>query len=306
MNLSVLLAWFDGSTGREAAGERLDWLRAGPFLAIHALCGLAWYTGVSPTAIAVAVGLYLVRMFAITAFYHRYFSHRAFKTSRAFQFLMALLGNSAVQRGPIWWAAHHRHHHRHSDRPEDLHSPVQYGFWQSHVRWFLTGRGFATQSQYVTDLLAYPELRWLDRFDWVGPVALLAALAASGAALQTWAPDLGTSAAQLVVWGFAISTVATWHVTYTINSLSHQWGTRRYQTNDDSRNNWLLALLTLGEGWHNNHHHHQSSARQGFFWWEIDLAYYGLRLLAALRLVWDLRPVPAHVLLKNRSEVPAA
>ncbi|MEB3223953.1 MAG: acyl-CoA desaturase [Candidatus Sericytochromatia bacterium] len=299
MRLSSLAAWFDAGSGGTAAGARVDWVRCLPFVAVHLLCGLAWFTGVSPTAVAIAVGLYLVRMFAITGFYHRYFSHRAFKTSRPIQFLMALLGNTAVQRGPIWWAAHHRHHHVHSDRPEDLHSPVQHGFWRSHTGWFMTGAGFETQARYVPDLLAFPELRWLDRFDWVAPLGLLGGLALLGAALEAWAPGLRTNAGQLVIWGFAISTVVTWHATYTINSLSHQWGTRRFATPDDSRNNVWLALLTLGEGWHNNHHHHQASARQGFYWWEIDLAYYGLRLLAAVGLVWDLRPVPPAVLERN-------
>jgi stearoyl-CoA desaturase (delta-9 desaturase) len=305
LKFSALLAWFDGSTARHDTADRIDWPRALPFLGMHAACGLACFTGVSPTALGVAAGLYLVRMFAITAFYHRYFSHRTYKTSRTFQFFMAWLGNTAIQRGPIWWAAHHRHHHKHSDAPEDIHSPVQRGFWYSHMAWFLTGKGFATQERYVPDLLAYPELRWLDRFDWVAPVTLLAALALAGAALEAWAPALGTNALQIVVWGFIISTVVTWHATYTINSLSHQWGTRRFNTADDSRNNWFLALLTLGEGWHNNHHHYQHSVRQGFYWWELDFAYYGLRVLAACGLVWDLRPVPEHALLKNRKEATA-
>jgi stearoyl-CoA desaturase (delta-9 desaturase) len=302
VRLSSLTAWFDTAASGTPDADRVDWVRCVPFVAVHLLCGLAFATGVSPVAVAVAVGLYLLRMFAITAFYHRYFSHRSYKTSRAFQLLMAVLGNMAIQRGPVWWAAHHRHHHAHSDRPEDFHSPSQRGFWRSHMGWFMTGAGYQTQARYVPDLLAFPELRWLDRFDWVVPLALLGGLAGLGAALAAWAPGLGTSAAQLVVWGFAISTVATWHATYTINSLSHQWGTRRFDTPDTSRNNIWLALLTLGEGWHNNHHHHQASVRQGFYWWEVDLAYYGLRVLAAVGLVWDLRPVPEAVLQRNRLE----
>lgn len=302
MELASLTRWVDNATSAHADDDRVDWIRCLPFLALHLVCLSAWWTGASATALAVAAGLYLLRVFAITAFYHRYFSHRTFKTSRAFQFVMALAGNLSVQRGPIWWAAHHRHHHLHSEEPGDLHSPTQHGFWRSHMLWFMTGAGFRTQTRYVRDWLRYPELRLLDRFDWVGPVLLIAGLAGAGAWLEWTAPELGTSAAQLVVWGFAISTVAVYHATYTINSLSHRWGRRRFHTRDDSRNNWLLALLTLGEGWHNNHHHYPASARQGFYWWEIDLTYYGLLALARMGLIWDLRPVPPHVLVRNRAD----
>jgi stearoyl-CoA desaturase (delta-9 desaturase) len=234
-------------------------------------------------------------MFAITGFYHRYFSHRAFKTSRAGQLVFALLGAAAVQRGPLWWAAHHRHHHAHADHAADLHSPRQHGFLWSHVGWFLSRRHFAADLARVRDLRRYPELRWLDRFDILVPVALALALFGAGALLERRAPALGTDRWQLLVWGFFVSTVACYHATYTINSLAHVFGRRRYPTADDSRNNAWLALLTFGEGWHNNHHHYPNAARQGFYWWELDLTYYGLRLLAALGLIWDLKPVPAAV-----------
>lgn len=303
MKRETFTAWFDSSLAPAAgADDRIDWVRCLPFIGIHLLCLGAFWTGVSATALVVAAVLYAARVFAVTGFYHRYFSHRTFKTSRAFQFVMAIAGNLAVQRGPIWWAAHHRHHHLHSEQQPDLHSPVQHGFWRSHLLWFLTDAGFRTQTRYVRDWLRYPELRLLDRFDWVAPAALIAALAGLGAWLEAAAPHLGTSAAQLVVWGFAISTVAVYHVTYTINSLAHRWGSRRFHTKDDSRNNFLLALLTMGEGWHNNHHHYPASARQGFYWWEIDLTYYGLVLLSWLGLIRDLRPVPSHVLSRNRAD----
>jgi stearoyl-CoA desaturase (Delta-9 desaturase) len=303
MRLAALGAWFDSSRAPAAgADDRIDWARCLPFIGIHLLCLGALWTGVSTTALVVFAMLYVARVFAVTGFYHRYFSHRTFRTSRAFQFVMALAGNLAVQRGPIWWAAHHRHHHLHSEEVPDLHSPVQHGFWRSHLLWFLTDAGFRTQTRYVRDWLKYPELRLLDRFDWVAPAALITALAALGAVLDRYAPHLGTSAAQLVVWGFAISTVAVYHATYTINSLAHRWGSRRFDTRDDSRNNFALALLTMGEGWHNNHHHYPASARQGFYWWEIDLTYYGLVALSWLGLIRDLRPVPAHVLTRNRTD----
>jgi stearoyl-CoA desaturase (delta-9 desaturase) len=239
--------------------------------------------------------MYLFHMFAITGFYHRYFSHRAFKTSRVFQFLMGFAGATSAQRGPLWWAGHHRLHHKHSDTPEDSHSPRQLGFWMSHVGWFMTKEAYATPERYIRDWKRYPELRFLNRYDWIAPVTLAAALFGFGELLRVFAPGLGTTGWQMLVWGFVISTIVVYHVTYTINSLAHQIGRQRYDTGDDSRNNFVLAILTLGEGWHNNHHYYPAAARQGFRWWEVDITYYGLKLLAGLGLIWDLRPVPAHV-----------
>jgi stearoyl-CoA desaturase (Delta-9 desaturase) len=301
--LIAFARWFNTSAGGTPPSDGLqktDWLRCIPFALVHLMClGVIW-VGWSPIAVAVAVALYFVRMFAITGFYHRYFSHRAFKTSRVAQFAFAFLGASAVQRGPIWWAAHHRHHHAHSDQPLDVHSPRQSGFIWSHTGWFLSKRHFAPDLSRVRDLLRYPELKLLDRFDILVPVALAASLWLTGAALERWAPQLDTSAWQLLVWGFFISTVVCYHATYTINSLCHRFGKRRFATNDDSRNNVWLALLTFGEGWHNNHHHYPVSARQGFYWWEIDLTFYGLKLLQTLGVIWDLKPVPREVLQRSR------
>lgn len=296
-----LRQWFDTSAvdaEDDAAGhDRIDWLRALPFIALHLGCiGVVW-AGHSLTSVLVALSLYLLRMFAITAFYHRYFSHRTFRTSRPVQFLFALLAASSAQRGPLWWAAHHRHHHAHADTAADRHSPHR-GFWRSHVGWFLTRAAFATDRERVADLLRFPELRWLDRFDVAAPAGLAVLLYALGAGLERWAPGLGTNGAQLLVWGFFISTVLLFHATVTINSLAHRFGSRRFATRDESRNNAWLALLTLGEGWHNNHHYFPGSARQGFLWWEIDLTYLGLRLLQSLGLVRDLKPVPRWVLAK--------
>ena len=293
--LAAFRRWVDsGGEAVVAAGEerRIDWARVFPFLGIHAGCLAVLWTGTSPFAVAIAAALFALRMFAITAFYHRYFSHRAFRTSRAAQFAFALLGASAAQRGPLWWASHHRHHHAHADRETDSHSSRQHGFLWSHIGWFLARGSFGVREKRVGDLARYAELRWLDRFDTAVPAALALALYGLGEWLARAHPMLGTSGAQLVAWGFCISTVALYHATFTINSLAHRFGTRRYATRDDSRNNLWLALLTFGEGWHNNHHHYPASARQGFFWWEVDIAYYGLRALAALGLVWDLRPVP--------------
>lgn len=294
--------WVDTQAAGAPGGppDRIDWTRALPFALLHAGClGVVW-TGVSPVAVAVAAALYALRMFALTGFYHSYFSHRTFRTSRAMQLVFAILGASCAQRGPLWWAAHHRHHHRHADDDQDLHSPARHGFWWSHMGWFLTPRAFATDLARVPDLRRYRELRWLDRFDAAVPIALALLCYALGAALERLAPGLGTSGPQMLVWGFFISTVALFHATVTINSLAHRYGTRRYDTADDSRNNAWLALLTFGEGWHNNHHFYPGSARQGFRAREIDLTWYGLRLLAAIGLIWDLKPVPAWVLARAK------
>jgi len=260
---------------------------------MHIACiGVIW-VGISPAAVAVALVAYLVRMFAITGFYHRYFSHRSFKTSRPWQFIFGLLGASAVQRGPLWWAAHHRYHHANSDQASDVHSPTQHGFWRSHMGWFLSIKGYAPDLRFVRDLLKFPELRWLDRFDILIPVALGLGMFLFGVLLSHL--GLKTNGLQMLVWGFFISTVVCWHATYTINSLSHLFGRQRYRTGDTSRNNWFLAILTLGEGWHNNHHYYPMAARQGFYWWEYDVTFYLLKLMSWLGLIWDLKPVPASV-----------
>lgn len=301
--VKAMVRWVDeeavDDSYAEGSTDRPDWLRILPFVVLHLACLSVIWVGWSWTAVAVAAGLYAVRMFAITAFYHRYFSHRTFRTSRFWQFLFAALGTSAVQRGPLWWAGHHRHHHKHSDKEDDVHSPLEKGFLWSHITWLTTPGAFRTRHALVKDLAAFPELRFLNRFSVLVPVLLAAALFGAGELLQRFAPGAGTSGPQLLVWGFFISTVVLFHATSTINSLDHLVGRRRYATPDNSRNNLLLALLTFGEGWHNNHHHYAAAARQGFFWWEIDLTYYGLWLMARLGIVQDLRPVPAGVLRSN-------
>jgi len=292
-----VVRWLDSWASDERDAERgprdIDWLRVVPFIALHASCALVIWVGWSPTAVLIAAGYYCLRMFAITAFYHRYFSHRAFQTSRAMQFLFALVGATAVQRGPIWWASHHRAHHRYSDADGDVHSPDRDGFWWSHMGWILAHENFRPRLELVRDLTRFPELRWLDRFDVVVPLLSIPAFWLLGEGLA--ALGLATTGWQLVVWGFCISTVVTYHVTFSINSVAHRLGSRRFDTPDESRNNWLLSLLTFGEGWHNNHHHYQASARQGFRWWELDLSYYVLRAMACCGLVWKLKPVPARI-----------
>ena len=305
--MSDVRRWFVTDPGNEPAGavefpHRIDWPRLAPFIGVHLACFAVPWVGTSATAIGVAIALYVLRMFAITGFYHRYFSHCAFRTSRAAQFVFALIAASAAQRGPLWWVSHHRHHHAHADTPGDPHSARQHGFIWSHTGWFMARENFAARTALTADLSRYPELRILDRYDAATPLALGCLLFAAGEWLARVAPALGVSGAQLLIWGFCISTVALYHATFTINSLAHSFGRRRYATRDDSRNNAWLAILTLGEGWHNNHHHYPGAARQGFYWWELDLTYYGLRLLAALGVIWDLKEVPAAMREARRVE----
>jgi len=248
--------------------------------AVAGVVALGW----SWSGAALALGSYLLRMIVVTAGYHRYFAHRSFKTSRAFQFLLALGAQSAAQKGVLWWASHHRWHHKYSDTPEDVHSVRQRGFWYAHIGWIMGPGWDKTDRTLVADLAKFPELRALDRWG----VNLLPTVALALAFLFV-------GGASGLVWGYFVSTVLLWHGSFSVNSLAHLWGKRRYATGDDSRNNLALALITAGEGWHNNHHHYQSSANQGFRWWEIDLTYYVLRLLALFGLVWDLRRPPREV-----------
>jgi stearoyl-CoA desaturase (delta-9 desaturase) len=265
------------------------WLNSLPFIGMHVACLSVFTTSVHTVDWIMCGVFYFVRMFGITAGYHRYFSHRSYKTSRPFQFVLAWIGCSALQKGPLWWAAHHRLHHKHSDTEPDVHSPVVYTFWQSHVGWIMDDKNDKTQWDVVPDWMKYPELVWLNRLHWVPGIVL-------GAVCFGLSYLLGGTGWGGVAVGFILSTVLLYHMTFMINSLAHVFGSRRYETTDDSRNNFALALLTLGEGWHNNHHHYQSAARQGFFWWEVDLSYYTLKALSCVGLVWDLREPPKRLL----------
>ncbi len=259
------------------------WPKVIPFAAVHvaAVAGVV-LLGWSWRGFALAVGLYYVRMFFVTAGYHRYFSHRSYRTSRPMQLLLALGAMSSSQKGVLWWASHHRGHHKHSDQPGDVHSALREGFFWSHVGWILSRKYEPTDDARVKDLCKYPELVWLNAWWFLPPVALAAGLFLVGG----WFA---------LVWGFFVSTTLLWHGTFTINSLTHMFGSRRYATTDNSRNSAVLAAVTMGEGWHNNHHYYQRSTRQGFLWWEIDPTYILLRSMAALGLVWDLHEPPAHI-----------
>lgn len=256
--------------------DRIAIFQSIPFVAMHLSLLLPLVTGVKWQWVVLAIVSYYVRMFGVTAGYHRYFSHRAFQTNRVFQFFLAFLAQTSIQKGALWWAANHRHHHRYSDAEEDIHSPVRRGFWWSHVGWVLSKNYEETKYGSIKDFSRYPELVWLNEHHLVPPVVMMVA-----AYLIGGLPGL--------VWGALIPTVFLWHGTFTINSLSHIFGKRRYLTTDTSRNNWLLALITCGEGWHNNHHYHQNTANQGWFWWEIDVTYYVLKALSVFGIVTKLR-----------------
>jgi len=296
--LSTIGLWFDNTTKNYSEDEiadqySVDVVRLIPYLGLHLMCFWVFYVGWSGIAIGVAAAMYVVHMFAITGFYHRYFSHRTFKTSRFMQFILALVGSSCVQRGPIWWASRHRHHHRHSDEESDVHSPIRHGFYWSHMGWITSKGAFTFDKKSVPDLMKFPELVFLDRYDNLVPVLEGVAMFFLGVFLQSL--GFNTTGFQMLIWGFFISIICSSHATYTINSLMHLWGRKRYKSKDESRNSLLLALLTFGEGWHNNHHYYPGAARQGFYWWEIDLTYYGLWCMSKLGLIWDLNPVPRKV-----------
>jgi stearoyl-CoA desaturase (delta-9 desaturase) len=269
----------------------IDWIGSIPFFLFHLMCfGIIW-VGWSPFAVIFALIFYIIRMFSITAYYHRYFAHRSFTANRFFTFVFAFLGCSAMQRGPLWWAAIHRHHHRFADLKEDLHSPKISGFWWSHIGWILAHENKRTRIEYVKDWLKYPELVFLDRFALLVPIITGIGIYFIGVGTQILFPQFQTNGMQLLIWGLFVSTICCSHATFSINSIDHIWGTRRYDEPNTSRNNALMAFLTLGEGWHNNHHHYAVTAKAGFYWYEYDFTYYYLVILSWFGIVKNLRPI---------------
>ncbi len=267
--------------------QRGGWITRVVYWGIHALALGVFFTGADATALWLFAATYWGRMLFITGGFHRYFAHRTYKTSRAFQLVLAVGGTACLQKGPLWWAGLHRRHHRYADGPGDTHSPRD-GFYYAHQGWVFDERWNSTPLELIPDFARYPELHWLNRWHFLMPIALAVLCFAIGG----WSG---------LFWGFFLSTTLLWHSTYAVNSFAHVFGRRRYDTPDTSRNSLWIALLTLGEGWHNNHHYYMASTRQGFFWWEIDITYYVLRGLAALGLIWDLREPPAAVLAGKRA-----
>lgn len=262
------------------------------FFGIHVLAIVAFFVKPDLTAVLLCLALFLIRKFGITGGYHRYFSHRSFKTSRWFQYVLAWLGGMSAQKGALWWAAHHRHHHQHSDQEDDIHSVKQQGFYWAHVGWVLAPDYNDYDSKRVKDLTKFPELVFIDKYHFIPPMALAVATFLLGW-LVTGAASGGLT---YFLWGFCLSTVILYHTTFAINSFCHLLGSRRYETGESSRNSFILAILTLGEGWHNNHHYYPHCARQGFFWWEFDPTYYVIKLLKAVRIVHEIKEPTKRVL----------
>lgn len=249
------------------------------FLLVHLAAIGVVFLGFSWAGVALCLASYYLRMFAVTAGFHRYFSHRTYKLGRVSQFLLAFLGETAAQKGVLWWASHHRNHHKYSDTPADLHSPVQYGFLWSHIGWILSGKSAEPDYANIPDLVKYPELRWLDRNQYLPTVLYAIALTLAFGPVGLF-------------YGYFLSTVLLWHGTFSINSIMHVFGRRVFVTSDDSRNSMIFALVTMGEGWHNNHHFYPGSAAQGFRWWQIDMSYYALWIGEKIRIVQGLRRPP--------------
>jgi stearoyl-CoA desaturase (Delta-9 desaturase) len=272
---------------QRTAEERVNWKASIPFLLVHVLAVVGTIAfGITPRALVLFVILVWGRTFFITAGYHRYFAHRAYKTNRAFQLLLAVGGASTAQKGPLWWAGHHRNHHRYSDTEVDIHSPLR-GFWWSHVGWILCDKYNETPYDKIRDFAKYPEIRFVEKWNGLFPWVLgVASFLIAG-----W-PGL--------FFSFFMGTVVLWHNTFLVNSLAHVMGRRRYVTDDTSRNSLLIAITTLGEGWHNNHHYYQAAARNGFFWWEIDVTYYVLKALSWVGIVKDLKVPSKEMLDANR------
>lgn len=283
--------------------DNINLIDSTPLGFMHIFAISIFFVKFSWFAVGVAVFLYFLRVFALTGGYHRYFAHNSYKTGRAFQFTLAFVGGMSAQLGALWWAAHHRHHHQYSDKEEDIHSPYRKGFFYAHIGWLLCHKYYYTDLKRIPDFAKYPELRFLDKYHVVPVVFLALCLYFGGEFLAVHAPALKTSGLQLLAWGFFFSSVFVYHATFAINSLTHLFGNRRFNTTDQSRNSLILALITLGEGWHNNHHRYPVCTRQGIYWWEIDITFYVLKLLSWMGVVWDIRP-PSQKLYVEAVEVP--
>lgn len=282
-----------------------------PMLAMHvAAITMVIMSGFSWVALLACVFMYYARMFGITGGFHRYFAHRTYKTSRWFQFVLAWLGTSATQLGPIWWAGHHRDHHKFSDTEKDVHSPVQRGFWWAHIGWLWADRFNVTKYENMKDFDKYPEMKWINTYYFIPPIVTAFMMYGLGWVLNAWYPGLGTSGFQMLAWGFFASTVLLYHGTFLVNSATHIVGKRVYPTSDNSKNSMWISLLTMGEGWHNNHHYFPSSESQGLEWWQIDMSHYIITMLSWVGVVWDIKRIPRRLVeerkIKNQDKLQKA
>jgi stearoyl-CoA desaturase (delta-9 desaturase) len=261
------------------------------FWTVQASALLAFFVPLSWPLAALWAASHFVRAIGLTLAFHRYFAHRAFQMSRAARVFWTLVGTAAMQKGPLWWAGHHVNHHRFADRDGDPHSPAVSGFYYAHIGWFLNDARhdrIESGNAVMRDFGGVPEIAWLDRYYFAPPLALAAAMYLAGG--FEW-----------LVWGFCVPTVTLAHATFAINTVNHLFGSRRFDTMDDSRNNAVTAVFAVGEGWHNNHHRYQRAARNGFFWWEFDPTWYVIRAMAAVGLAWDVQVVPVRVYAEARA-----
>ena len=257
----------------------VNWVTAIAMTAFH-VGAVAAFFYVDLGAVLVAVVLWAVAgMLGIGMGYHRLLTHRGYQTSRWVEYFLTLCGTLALEGGPIFWTAVHRIHHQKSDHEGDPHTPREGTLW-AHMGWIFLGEGLhqdaAVLNHYVPDLASDPFHMWLSRWHWLSNVVV-------GLALLAW------GGVAYVLWGIFFRTTWGLHSTWLVNSATHLWGSRRFKTRDDSTNNWWVALLTFGEGWHNNHHAHPTSARHGLAWYELDLNWIGIKTLEALGLAWDLK-----------------
>lgn len=301
MKLASLSAWIDNQQAECSINNSstINWIRCLPFLLLHLSLGLVLFIKISIAGVVICFLSYFIRMFAITGFFHRYFSHKTFSTTKSIEIIFAFIGTCSAQRGPIWWASHHRAHHKHSDTPQDQHTPIHHSFLRSHMGWFMSNKNFHVQKNYVKDLEKKPHLQLIDRFDGIIPLIYLAILAIIGYCFEHYT-HVQLTPFSAMFWGFSVSTILLLHATFAINSIGHLFGNRTYNTMDESRNNLVLALITLGEGWHNNHHHWPISAKQGFHWQQIDISYWMLCLMKKLHLISDIKNIPNNKINKNK------
>ena len=262
------------------------WIR----IAFH-LSSLWWLVevGFHWAGVAIFGANYVVGALSITVGFHRYISHKSLKTNRVCQLVIGFLGCCQLQGGPIAWSTIHRHHHRASDKQQDLHTPT-HGFYQSHYGWLLNPKTYEVAfGSGVSDLNKYKELIWLDRYNFIPPVIYFVCLWSGGEWYSRQHPETFIDGWYVLFWGGILRVVGLWHVTWSVNSVCHIWGRRDFATKDESKNNLWIALLSLGEGWHNNHHKYPSSARNGFGWMQPDVSYYFILLMKRLRMAKDIR-----------------
>lgn len=271
----------------------ISYSNASRIILFHLSVVLVFISGYSFTALITFLILYLARLFVITGFYHRYYSHQSYQTSRWLQFILTLIGTSAGQQGPLSWATSHITHHQHADTRGDPHSPVLTSGLYAHIGWLMQKDALPTNDKLVKPFLKFPEIVFLDRYHYLGTTGLIISLALLGTFLSTHHPELGTSALQLVSWGFILSTLLILHGACLVNSVAHLYGYRRFRTTDNSHNVWWLFPLTLGDNWHNNHHHTPRSASFSYAWWEVDIIYLCILLLEKSGLVWNVKR-PQH------------